>query len=92
MSVGGRHIVLAQFRVPGRRDAGSFNDVLQRVRDAVQRPAPPAGHQLAVSGCRLGQCDFRRHADKAVQFAVVRGDAIEQRLRHFRRRQFTLVV
>ena len=92
MSVGGRHIVLAQLRMPGRRDAGGLDNVLECIGDAVQWPTPPAGHQLALCGCRLAQCELGCRPDEAVQFAVMSGDAVEQRPRYFHRRQFALVV
>ena len=75
-----RHVILAQFRMAGGADAGGLDDVLQRVGDAVQRAAARAGHQLAFGRPRLGERDLLGDQQKAVQLAVMRGDAVEQRL------------
>jgi len=79
LCVGGRHMILAQFRMAGGRDPGGLDDVLQRVGDTVQRPAPGAGHQLALGRCRLAQCDLLGQPQKAVQLAVMRGDPLQER-------------
>jgi hypothetical protein len=78
--------------VPGRRDAGGLDDVLERVGYAVQWPTTPAGLQFAFRSGRLAQCELGRHPDEAVQFAVMRGDAVEQRPRHFHRRYLASVI
>ena len=91
-ALGGRDMVLAELRVTGGRDAGGLDNVLQRVRDAVQWPAPAPSHQLALGGLCVGQRHLGCHPDKAVQFAVMGGDAVEQAPRHLDWRQFALVV
>ncbi len=92
LGVDGRHVVLAQLRMAGRRNPRGFDDVLQRIGDAVHRPARRAGHQLALGFGRLGQCRLLGHPQKAVQLAVMRGDAREERLGHLDRRQLALAI
>ena len=74
------------------RNASGLDDVLERVGDAVQRAAPAAGRQLTLGDLSFGQRHLGRQPDKAVQFAVMGGDAVEQTPRHLDRRQFPLVV
>ena len=59
-----------------------LDDVLERVRDAVQQATPAAGHQLTLGSLRFGQRHFGGYPDKTVQFAVMGGDAIEEVPRH----------
>ncbi len=92
VGIGLRHMVLAQFRMPGGQDAGGLDDVLQRVGDAVHRAAALASQQFALSLRRLGQRLVLGGAQKAVQFAVMRGDAREQAFGDLDRRQFALAV
>ena len=74
LGVGRRHMILAQLRMPGGADAGGLDDVLQRVGDAVQRPAARPGHQFAFGRAGFGERDLLGDEQEAVQFAVMRGD------------------
>ena len=76
----------------GCRDAGSLDDVLQSIRDPMHRPAVPPRHQLALGRGSFGQSYFRRHPDKAVQFAVMCSDAVEQPACHLHWRHFVPAV
>ena len=93
LGVGARHVVLAQLRMAGRADAGGLDDVLQRVGDAVQRPAPRArpsarARPLAPRPARpprsaAESCAACRHARRCASSSA---------LRHLDRRQLALVV
>ena len=62
-----RHVIDAQLRMAGRADAGGVVDVLQRVGDAVQRPAVVAGLQFVVGAARVGQRARFGHQQKRLQ-------------------------
>ena len=78
--------------MPGRRDAGRLDDILQRIGDAVQRPAHLARHQLALGRLRLGQRHLFGQPEKAVQIPVMGGDPRQERLGNLDRRQLALAV
>src|SRR5580700_806104 len=76
----------------GSQDTGGLDDVFQRVGNAVHRPAPAPGRQLALGLRRLAQRRLFGRPQEAVQFAVMRGDAREERLRHLDRGQLALPI
>ena len=76
----GRDIIRADPRVAGRADAGGAVDVLQPERNAVQRPAIIAGHDLALGGPRLLPRPLGGRQQKGVELRVERFDARDQRV------------
>jgi hypothetical protein len=61
---------------PGRRHVGGVNVVFQRDRNAVQRPADPAGRALAIE--RVGVLEGARvDGDSRVHAVLVQREAHE---------------
>src|ERR1700751_677750 len=83
----GRDEVFADFGVARGADAGGRVDVLQSEWYAVQRPAVPAGHDLALRRFGLAARLFRRRQQKCVELRVEGVDACEQRIGQFERGQ-----
>ncbi len=70
-----RHDVQTQLGMAGRADAGRVVDVLQRVGDAVERPAVAPRFQFIVGAASIFQGAILGHQNEGVQCAVARGDA-----------------
>ncbi len=69
--------ILVRRRAPGGADAVCVEQVLQAVRDAVQRAEPRAGAQQRVRGVGLRARQIGRHRHETLQRAGVLGDARE---------------
>ncbi len=72
----------------GGRESLVVDDVLQTIRDAMQRAAPFPAHDLGFSLTRIPERKLRREAQKRVQVPVVSLDALDERLRIFDGRDF----
>jgi hypothetical protein len=75
----------------GRRrwNAGRIDVVLQRQRNAVQRPPPASAAKLRFVHGRLLEREACRHRDVRVDTAVEAFDPLEIRLRQIERRELT---
>jgi hypothetical protein len=73
-----RHVIQEQFGMAGRADAGRVVDVLQRIRDPVERPAVAPRLQLIVGAARIGEGAILGHQDEGVQRAVACRDASQR--------------
>ena len=73
-----RHHVQPQLGMAGRADAGGVVDVLQRIGDAVERPAVAARLQFRIGAAGIFQRAILGDQDEGVQRAVARGDACQR--------------
>jgi hypothetical protein len=73
-----RHVVDHQLRVAGGADAGGFVDVLERMRDAVQRALVDAGLEFAVGAVGVGKRALPCDQQEGVEQRIERGDAVER--------------
>ena len=76
-AVVGGDVSLAHARGGRRRHAAQVDDVLQRERHAVERPAVVPARELRVSLPRLRQRLIRQNGDESVDRRVSLGDPIE---------------
>ena len=78
------------FRMAGRRHPFGLVDILEADRDAVQRAAAIAAHDLGLGGTGRREGRFSQHPDKAVELAVEALDAREAALGELDRRELAL--
>ena len=74
-------------RMARRQDAGRVVDILEGERNAVQRPAQIAVHDLGLGGAGSRHGDVRRARDEGIQLRVERLGARQQALGVLDRRQ-----
>ena len=72
-----RDVAVAHARGGGRRRAVDVEDVLQRDRNAVQRPAIAARRQLPVRRARLCERLVGEHGDERVDRRIAIGDLLQ---------------
>ena len=82
----GRNAVLEQLARAGGANAGGVDVVLERDRNAVQRPAPLPTLLLGLHLPRRGERLFGDDGDEGVQLRVVLVDSLQARLRQLDRR------
>ena len=70
-----RHDIQTQLRMAGRADAGGVVNVLQRVGDAVERPAIAPRLQFLIGAARIVQGAIFGDQHEGMQRSVARGDA-----------------
>ncbi len=73
-----RDMTLPRFRMAGRRQPLGVVDVLEAVRNTMQRPARAARHDLGLGTLRLGQRGFGRQGDEGVELRLRLLDAGER--------------
>src|SRR6185312_9734328 len=79
--VRGREVVGEQLRMRRRRQPLDIDDVLERVRDAVEGAAPASGGDLGLGLPRHLERPLGQRADEGIEAAVEAIDACEQRRR-----------
>ena len=82
-----RDVLPEEPRMRGGPKAGRVDDVLERERDAVERPAVRAGHDLALRLARRDERGIGRDAQERVQAPIDSPDPVEKRSRVLDRRQ-----
>ena len=85
--VGEHHVLQHHARMAGRAQPSRVIQILQPVRDAVQRAAASAGPDFPLRRAGRVERGVSRHLDEGVQGRVMPGDPVERRLRQFHRRQ-----
>jgi hypothetical protein len=83
-----RAMVPPQFRMAGGGKPGDVDDVLDRIGNAVQRPAPRSARDFGLRRLRFGQRALRRDQQEGVDRRIDVVDPLEQRLGQLDRRQF----
>ncbi len=75
------HALVGPRRAEARGQAGHVDDVLDRNRQAVQRPARATGRELLLGLPGLRERELRRELDERAQLGLQRLRTLERRLR-----------